>query len=212
MFGVFQSFNPTAATHRRLRNLPHWQQPGATYFITFRLADALPQALLAEIRERRNVWLGLHPPPWDNRTAAEYSRRFLHAVQRRLDAGLGLCWLRDPRNSLIVEDTIRHFDGDRYALDAFVVMPNHVHLLVQPAEGILVNDLLRSWKTYSARIINQRMNCRGVFWMDEYFDHAVRRWRHMERFRQYIQNNPKRSNRPEGQYRVGKGMGIREER
>ena len=73
---------------------PHWQQKGATYFITFRLADSVPIHLRTQWEEECQVWLRFHPEPWDAETEQEYHKRFTAAIERWLDAGHGSCILR----------------------------------------------------------------------------------------------------------------------
>ena len=105
------------------------------YYVTFRLADSLPQSLLKQWQAERTRWLELNPRPWSAEVMREYARRFQGPVEKWLDAGHGSCALRDPAKREIVSNALRFFDGERYALDAFVVMPNHVHALVVPKES-----------------------------------------------------------------------------
>ena len=72
----FRGFDEHGDLTIKRRHLPHWEQPGATYFVTFRLADAVASDVLAQWREERAQWLKLHPHPWDWKTAREYMRRF----------------------------------------------------------------------------------------------------------------------------------------
>jgi len=84
-------FNPYEEIRFTENLLPHWQQAGAVYFITFRLADALPARLLAQREDERTTWLRFHPKPWTLETEDEYHKRFSAAVERWLDAGHGSC-------------------------------------------------------------------------------------------------------------------------
>src|SRR5205814_1504228 len=92
------------------RHLPHWEQEGAAYFVTFRLADSIPTTLLTEWRDELQAWLKFHPWPWDHKTAEEYERRFVDGPEKWLDRGLGECHLRNQRLAVIVRDALRHFD------------------------------------------------------------------------------------------------------
>ncbi len=190
---VFRGFDEHAELHQSRRNLPHWEQEGATYFVTFRLADAVPAELAARWREELETWRKFNPPPWNSRTAYEYQERFLQGREDWLDQGHGSCVLRDPNVARVVEDALRHFDGERYHLDSFVVMPNHVHLLVQPISENSLRDILKSWKRYSARAINQVLARTGTLWMEESFDRIVRDWDELVRYRSYIANNPEKA-------------------
>jgi putative transposase len=87
-------FNPYEEIRFTENLLPHWQQKGATYFVTFRLADSVPTHLLTQWEEERAIWLRFHPAPWDVETELEYHKRFTGAIERWLDAGYGSCVLR----------------------------------------------------------------------------------------------------------------------
>ena len=119
--------------------LPHWDQPGATYFVTFRLADSLPSAVRARLAEIRDL---------------SESEQFFW-LDDQLDNGAGRCFFSDPRNAAMMDDVLRYFDGTRYNLGAYVVMPNHVHALVQPLDSNTMTHLLHGWKSYSARRLQQ---------------------------------------------------------
>jgi len=172
------------------RNLPHWKQIGVTYALTFRLADSLPQTLIKQWQEEREPWLKHHPKPWDEKTKHEYDERFPERRDRWLDDGHGSCLLRDRHTAEIVAKTIRHFDGERYFVDSFVVMPNHVHVLVQPKAQHNLSEILHSWKSFSAKEINHALKRKGPVWMDENYDHIVRDYSELCRQREYIRNNP----------------------
>jgi putative transposase len=139
-------FNPYEEIRFTENLLPHWQQKGATYFVTFRLADSVPTHLLTQWEEERAIRLRFHPAPWDVETELEYHKRFTGAIERWLDAGYGSCVFRQMECARIVDGTLRHFDGDRLALISSVVMPNHVHALFVQNPTHPLEDLLRSWK------------------------------------------------------------------
>jgi REP element-mobilizing transposase RayT len=210
MTGVFKPFVPDSTVVRTRRDLPHWQQDFCTYFITFRLADSLPQADLTRLNYEKAEWLRVHPKPWDEPTSAQYDKKFTAQIERWLDNGHGACVLRQPEISAIVSGALKHFDGERYALDEWVVMPNHVHVLVQPAAKIKLEELLHSWKSFTAHAINGILKRTDTLWMDEYYDHAVRTWRQMEAFRKYIRENPAKAGLKVNGFAVGCGSGIRE--
>jgi hypothetical protein len=122
-------FNPYEEIRFTENLLPHWQQKNAVYFIPFRLADSIPTHLRTQWEEERQIWLRFHPEPWGPETEQEYHKRFTGAIERWLDAGHGSCVLRQNECARIVDDALRHFDGDRLAFVSSVVMPNHVHAL-----------------------------------------------------------------------------------
>jgi hypothetical protein len=123
-------FEPLSKIRKTANKLPHWQQPGATYFVTYRLADAVPAMLRAQWRHERTSWMARHPKPWDSATEREYHLRFSARMEAWLDAGHGNCELRDPTCRSFVDATLRHRDGNDYLQHAWVLMPNHVHALV----------------------------------------------------------------------------------
>ena len=106
-------FNPYEEIRFTENLLPHWQQKGSTYFITFRLADSIPTRLRTRWEEERRVWLRFHPEPWNTETEQEYHKRFTSAIECWLDAGHGSCVLRQNDCATIVDSALRHFDGDR---------------------------------------------------------------------------------------------------
>jgi REP element-mobilizing transposase RayT len=103
---------------------------------------------------------------------------------------------------------IRLFDARRYALDEFVIMPNHVHALLQPLGGAKLSDIVAPWKKFSARQINAGLKRRGALWQAEWFDHIVRDRERLEKFRVYILGNPAKAGLRSGEFTLGKGSGI----
>lgn len=186
----FKPFDKGAETQKTRRNLPHWQQDGCTYFVTFRLADSLPQDRLKAWQEERQIWLKFHPKPWTTETEDEYEKRFLTRVQEWLDAGYGSCALsRQPIQDLVA-NALGYFDSQRYYLGDFVVMPNHVHVLVTPLDEFALSSILHSWKSYTSNQANKVLGQTGTFWMDENFDHIVRSEEQLRHFQDYIAQNP----------------------
>jgi len=203
----FRPFDPHGDLTTYRLHLPHWRQPGVTYFLTTRLADSLPQAQLATWRDERECWLkarGCRTPADLERLSAkerhDFHRHFTALFHARLDAGSGACWLRRPEAARILADTLRFFDGERYVLGEFVVMPNHLHLLVTPAPDHALSDLVRSWKTYAARQINGILGRSGAFWQAETYDHIVRSEEQLGHYRRYIADNPVKAKLREGEY------------
>jgi type I restriction enzyme R subunit len=117
-----------------------------------------------------------------------------------LDRGCGACVLKRPAVARIVADNLRHFDGQRYQLGDFVVMPNHVHLLVCLLGRTDLEQQCYSWKKYTATKINRALGQRGRFWHEESFDHLVRSPEEFEHLRRYIVDNPKEAHLREGEY------------
>lgn len=193
------------------RFLPHLDEPGLIQFITYRLADSLPHSVL----DRLESELAAVP---EERMASERRRR----IDAWLDAGYGSCVLREPAAARIVVDAWRHFDGERYDLLAWVVMPNHVHVLARVRTGQLLWRIVQSWKSFTGRRILEIMDkaragargsqedaragargsqdgCRQL-WMREYWDRFIRDEAHLVKSVEYIHQNPSRAglvDRPE---------------
>ncbi|MGL4401859.1 MAG: DEAD/DEAH box helicase family protein [Luteolibacter sp.] len=172
-------------------NLPHWNQAGAIYFVTFRLADSLPQEKVKAYSQERELWLANNPVPHSPEQKADYFERFPKRLQEWLDAGYGSMILKDPAANRIVTNAIRHFEGDRYTLDEFVVAANHVHALLTPREGHELGEILHSWKSFTAKEILKlpvaaHLSTKPTVWQKESWDHIVRSERSLEKFREYI--------------------------
>jgi REP element-mobilizing transposase RayT len=175
-------------------NLPHWTQQGKLHFVTFRLAGSLPKERLEQILRERQRWDECHCQPYSEQDWQEYHCLFSERIENWLDAGHGECFLSQPQYARIVAGALQHFDKQRYFLDHWVIMPNHVHVLLIPIKPYTLKDILHSWKSYTANEINAIQHCDGTLWQHESFDHIVRNERQLERFRQYILDNYKKSN------------------
>lgn len=187
-------FNPYADIRYTENRLPHWQQNGATCFVTFRLADSIPSHVLGQWQDEREAWLRLNPEPWSLEIELEYHRRFSGALERWLDEGHGACLLRRRDCAEIVAEALRHFEGERVAMISFVVLPNHVHaLFVQNPEWPL-EKLVRSWKGFTARQINKLIERSGSFWQRDYFDRLIRDKEHFENCVRYIRKHSGKAN------------------
>lgn len=191
--GDYGWFDPeTAIGNAWGRHLPHWRQRGAIYFVTFRTADSIPADVLATWRRERDAWLAAHPAPHDEATARDFHTRFTARLHRFLDEGHGACPFRDPVARSLVTGAMTCHDGIDHALDAYVVMPNHVHALVAPRGAAELSEITKVWKRVSAHRVNRLLGQRGGFWQQESWDHIVRGPEHLERYRRYIEANPQR--------------------
>src|SRR5208282_1182221 len=187
----FRPFDPdTPVGHVRGTGLPHWRQDGATYFITWRTADSLPEARVKAWLAERAAWLKAHPEPWDDQTEKEFHERFSNRWEQWLDECHGECVLARPELREVVEETLKHDEGTQYLLRDFIVMPNHVHVLVTPLAGHSLSEIVQAWKSVSAHRINKLLRRTGEFWQKESFDHIVRNEVQFERLLAYIRRNP----------------------
>ena len=186
----FKALNRGEPIEKTFRCLPHWEQAGCTYFITYRLADAMPAEKRRQWQAELDDWLALHPQPWDDATWREYTRTFEGEIQRWLDAGHGSCALKDPAIRRIVSDSFHHFDGQRYRLGDYVIMPNHVHVLFTPLPGHGMKELVTAWKRFTGHAILTKTGHPPPFWQLESYDHIVRSGRQLAHYQNYIRENP----------------------
>lgn len=185
--GLFNPYEDILFTANRL---PHWQQKGAVYFVTFRLADAVPRHLRTQWESERDAWLRVHPQPWSAEVQREYHNRFSGAIECWLDAGHGSCVLRRHDCAEVVAKALHHFYGDKIAQIAWVVMPNHVHAVFVLNPAWPLEKIILSWKGFTARRINPLIGRKGSFWQRDYFDRLVRDARHLANCIRYIRRNP----------------------
>ena len=208
---AFTPYNPDEAVHRHRLHLPHWRQWGRSYFITTRLADSLPSHVRERWIQQRNIWLAEHglPSDADPEQLAEaegiaFHREFTAKFHELLDAGHGECLLARPELSAILGEIMTSGHGTSYHLDAWVIMPNHFHALVEPMASVTLGQVMKAWKGGSARKINQSNNRSGSLWQAEAFDHIVRSEAQWEHFRRYIADNPAKAGLHDG-YVLGCG-------
>lgn len=207
--GIFDPKQDFSVVERRL---PHWTQAGAVCFITWRTWDSLPVYVIEAWLAERSDWLRRHhidpaAVDWQSQLerlpvelVAEFRQLLSDRWNDQLDACHGACVLRRPDLSSEVAASLRHFDGDRYELTDFVVMPNHVHLLAAfPTEEAML-DQCESWKHYTARQINRVLKRKGRFWQQDGFDHLVRSPEQFEALRKYIAENPCRARLAQGEF------------
>ena len=172
--------------------LPHWTKRGAVYNVTFRLADSLPRAVVERWVAEREEIVGRFAKTGGKLTDQEVSRLkelFSERVEKFLDAGHGECWLKRDDVGELVEAELKHFNGKRYELLAWSVMPNHVHAVVRPVGGNTLVRILHSWKSYTANHANKLIGRSGTFWQPEYFDHIVRDERELVETINYVEKN-----------------------
>jgi len=196
----FEPLDSTRPIVKYRRKLPHWIQDGATYFITFRLADSLPVEKLHELERFREAWLLAHGDARPDEVWQELHRACMRRVDEWLDAGSGACWLRDPACAGIVSRALHHFHEQRCFLSSYCIMPNHVHVLVRPFVGMSLADLLHSWKSFTAKEINKRLGRSGDVWEAESYDTLIRDSEHLWKALRYIGQNPSKAGMPEAQW------------
>jgi REP element-mobilizing transposase RayT len=162
---------------------------GATYFITFRTADSLARNHLAQLHEERRA-LQRKVDPSSAVARQELAKAMLVRIDSILDRGHGCQPLSDHRLAKITADAIGFYDGERYDLLSWCVMPNHVHVLTRLFKGFGLASVLHSWKSFSSKAVNELRGSSGRFWAREYYDHIARDEDEVIRIDRYIRENP----------------------
>ena len=178
---------------RNRGHLPHWEREAGTYFITFRLADSLPQSVLRKISSERESII---------RTARQLKRNLspdeLKKIQRLsstiteqyLDQSAGACRLANPAVAALAVEALQFFNQKRYCLFAWAIMPNHVHVVARIFVGHSLASIVHSWKSFTGKKANDLLGSQGPFWQREYYDHLIRNEIEFQRAIQYVADNP----------------------
>ncbi len=183
------------------RSLPHFQPLGTTLFVTFRLTGSIPQAVLRrwaqeDVIAQREKRAGIHKAKdAASQRKAAHRKRFVEYENLLHNAGSGPTWLKDDGVAKIVSDALRYRDGKVFRLDAYSILPNHVHVVFGPLpktpdEDYSLASVMHSLKSYTAREANKKLNRRGGFWEHESYDHAVRDEEEWFRIVAYVLSNP----------------------
>jgi REP element-mobilizing transposase RayT len=175
--------------------MPHWDKDGGLYFVTFHLADSLPESVREEIRKRRQLLEAVRSSCRKLLKVEEdtLKKTSTKAIEHWLDAGHGSCALRDSRVAENVASALKFWDGKRYRLLAWCVMPNHVHVLFRMLPGERLAAIVGSWKSFTAKEANRILGRSGTFWQREYWDTLIRNEEHLDRAVAYIEANPERA-------------------
>lgn len=160
--------------------LPHYDSDNRIQFVTFRLHDSLPENVLSRLKEE------IRTSEIQGKDDLELQR----GIERYLDNGAGECYLKLRDVAEVVENKILSLHLSNLILIAWVIMPNHVHLLFSPMAGNSMIKIMQSIKGSTARAANQLLGRNGDFWMRDYFDRYIRDAEHFDKTVRYIENNP----------------------
>ena len=169
--------------HQRFHSVPH-RENKALQSITFRLYDSLPKEVIEEIKLKLDI------KKEDSSYNSSQYQRLRQKIAEYEDAGYGQCFLRDERIAAVMQNTLKHFDGERYQLICWCIMPNHVHVLIEVNEGWSLSRIMHGWRSYTANEANRILGRTGKFWMEEYYDRYIRNDNHLQKTINYILNNP----------------------
>lgn len=151
--------------------------------VTFRLADSVPKEVIEQWKLEMEI----------GGAAKQSDRNMAHLrklIDQYEDAGYGNCYLKDERIAKLVEDTLFYYDGRHYQLVRWCIMPNHVHVMVEPKDICSLSTILKEWKSYTSHEAKKIRMVTGPFWMQEYFDRYVRDMNHYNNVVAYIDANP----------------------
>jgi len=177
-------------------NLPHWSCDRAIYHVVFRLADSIPSSVLNEWRLERDAMINMARKPGRDISEDELKRvnyLFSEKIEQYLDAGHGSCWLQKPEIAMIIAENLQHFEGKKYRLHAWCIMPNHVHVIVEPINSYLLSRIIHSWKSFTATKANKMLGLNGQFWQHEPYDHIIRSKEAYRFLCEYIWQNPEKA-------------------
>ena len=216
----FEAFDPNEEVQIKHRNLPHWFQANKAIFVTFRTADSWPKSVILNDIKQLEVWLRTNKlpvslarstlfkkspnhdhllkllTPKQRSTFKKLSNRIFHFS---LDQCHGACHLSNPEIAKIEADAIQHFNGTKYLVDRFVIMPNHCHAILKFFPGSDLGLIGHSWMRFTARKINKRTGNIGSFWARETFDHIIRSDDQFEYLRAIRTRQPKDGKLTRGQ-------------
>jgi type I restriction enzyme R subunit len=186
----------------RRRNLPHWDVPNATYFVTTCLKGSISaQGLLDIARYRREIQIrpapkDMSPDDW----RVQCWKLNFARLDHWLDKSDGISTLQDPRLAQIVVDAMRYFAEERYELLGYVIMPSHYHWVFQPQEDWIKNlgdddrspreRIMYSLNRFTSNQCNKLIERKGSFWQNESYDHWIRDVDELDRILRYIEENP----------------------
>ena len=209
-------FDPKAEYFVNDRLRPHWSQAGAIVFVTFHTRDSIPKSVLQRWDREKHDWLDRRVERkgrfWkevigelDASLLADFKRHFNRCREDFLDTCHGECPMRRPELAKIVADSLLHFDGERYQMGDFIVMPNHVHFLAAFPSQSMMEEQFDSWLHFTAWKINKALKSSGHLWQQEPFDHLVRSLDQYDYLRRYIRENPEKARLRLGEYLYRRG-------
>lgn len=189
--------------------LPHWQCNNAIYHISFRLADSVPQSIRERwLRERECLIANAKLQGNELSEEIERKAQYLYSerIEKYLDAGYGKCYLCKNEIANLVAKSFTHFNHARYRLHAWCIMPNHVHVIVEPMPAHGLSEIVHSWKSYTAHRANQILGLAGVFWQQDAYNHIIRSKKEYHFQIQYTWDNPEKARLQNWQWRWKTGF------
>ncbi len=180
------------------RNLPHWTPKGGTFFVTYCLADAVPQAMLEKMAEEFVMQVNQlkKEPNFTPSMLNDLHKKQFAKYDECLNKGYGEQHLKKPEIAEIVKKSLHYFDNTRLELISYCIMSNHVHVMFRLFEKdelnkpITLSKIMHSIKSFSGSEINYKLKRKGTLWLAESYDHWVRNKNSWSRIVDYILDNP----------------------
>ncbi len=167
--------------------LPHCDKPGLIQFVTFRLWDSMPTSRRSEWQHLLSLNSRSDAPRSGAQSIALREQRI--KLEEYLDRGFGECFLCNPRIAITLETALLYDHGKRFQMLAWVVMPNHVHALIEVGQ-VSLSRIIQNWKSIVAVQANKSLGRSGRFWQPEYWDRFMRDEEQKQKAIRYIENNP----------------------
>jgi len=167
--------------------LPHFDRPGTMHFVSIRLADSLPREIQDRLRAQAQRLCSI------TKSEPDTSREYLMRAESFLDSGYGACWLRRPDIAQIIIDSFEFLEQQGHEIVRWVIMPNHLHFVIRLRLNVKLSTVIRSFKSFTAKVANRVLGRVGPFWYPEYFDRFIRDQNHLIRTIRYIDLNPVRA-------------------
>ena len=196
----FRGLHPDIPVNVYHRHLPHWRQEGATYFVTFRLADSIPQEKLQALKRWRSVWEAENQPPRSEEQWHELAKEITRKTEAWADQGYGECVFRNLKLASEMAQSLLHFQDEHCLTSCYAVMPNHVHVVIKPLGELELEQILQWIKRFVSRAVNSTLSRSGKLWEEESYDQIVRDEEHLFHVIQYIGRNPAKAGLPQSEW------------
>lgn len=188
--------------------LPHFQQPGQAYFITWCLIDAVPSKALEQYtNELAFLYEKLKQAEIEKTDDSELNyirldfnlmrKKYFKAFEEVLHLETkNIVNLNRPENEKIIFNSLLYFEGTKIENYAFCIMSNHVHWVLRTFENdsegkpVYLQDIIHSVKSFTANKINKIENRSGGLWYPDKFDTTIRDRKHWHNAIEYTINNP----------------------
>lgn len=170
-----------------------WQCEHAIYHVSYRLADSVPQAVRnAWLRERQVLMDAIKLHANEVPETLQHRLNFLYSdyIEKYLDAGNGQSYLKRDEIAEMIAGSFTQFNNVRYRLHAWCIMPNHVHVIVEPLPAYELSKIVQAWKSYSAHVANKMLGLKGTFWQADDYNHIIRSLKEYHFQIRYTWENP----------------------